>query len=90
MLRSCPKDLKQWVLKNIDNFKVRTHEKELKVPYTWKKAKIVFVNSMSDLFHEDIPLDFIKKVFKVMNDNPRHIFQVLTKRAKDLMKFIKN
>jgi len=67
-----------------DNFEVRTHEEALKIPYTWKKSKVVFVNSMSDLFHQDIPLDFIKKVFKVMNNNPQHVFQVLTKRAERL------
>jgi protein gp37 len=67
-----------------DAFKVRIHEDQLKVPYTWKSSKIVFVNSMSDLFHEDIPLDFIKRVFNVMNENPNHVFQVLTKRAERL------
>jgi len=67
-----------------DNFKVRTHESALRVPYTWKRSKIVFVNSMSDLFHPEVPLDFIKKVFHVMNDNPQHVFQVLTKRAERL------
>lgn len=67
-----------------DGFKVRTHADQLNVPYTWKSSKIVFVNSMSDLFHEDIPLAFIKKVFDVMNDNPNHVFQVLTKRAERL------
>ncbi|MBL7704610.1 MAG: phage Gp37/Gp68 family protein [Taibaiella sp.] len=64
-----------------DNFEVRTHDEALKIPYTWKHSKVVFVNSMSDLFHKEIPLDFIKKVFHVMNDNPQHVFQVLTKRA---------
>lgn len=68
-----------------DGFKVRTHPETLKIPYTWKSSKVVFVNSMSDLFHEDIPLDFIKQVFKVMNDNGHHIFQVLTKRAERLL-----
>lgn len=67
-----------------DNFEVRTHEDALKIPYTWKSSKVVFVNSMSDLFHKDIPLEFIKKVFKVMNENPQHVFQVLTKRAERL------
>lgn len=47
----------------------------------WKKSKLVFVNSMSDLFHEDIPLDFIKSVFDVMNRLPRQRFLVLTKRS---------
>lgn len=67
-----------------DAFKVKTHPDQLNIPYTWKSSKIVFVNSMSDLFHKDIPLDFIKQVFKVMNDNPNHVFQVLTKRAERL------
>ncbi|RYE25316.1 MAG: phage Gp37/Gp68 family protein [Sphingobacteriales bacterium] len=64
-----------------DAFAVRTHPDALNVPYGWKSPKIVFVNSMSDLFHPQIPLSFIKKVFKVMNENPQHVFQVLTKRA---------
>lgn len=68
-----------------DNFEVRTHEDALDAPYTWKSSKVVFVNSMSDLFHQDIPLEFIKKVFKVMNNNPQHVFQVLTKRAERLL-----
>lgn len=72
-----------------DNFKVRTHESALNIPYTWKNSKIVFVNSMSDLFHKDIPLEFIKKVFAVMNDNPQHVFQVLTKRADRLFELHK-
>jgi protein gp37 len=67
-----------------DNFEVRTHPDALAIPYTWRKPKVVFVNSMSDLFHEEIPLSFIQEVFKVMNDNPIHIFQVLTKRAERL------
>jgi protein gp37 len=67
-----------------DNFEIRTHEEALKIPYTWKNSKIVFVNSMSDLFHKDVSLEFIKKVFKVMNNNPQHVFQVLTKRAERL------
>lgn len=68
-----------------DNFEVRTHPDALRVPYTWKKSKIVFVNSMSDLFHKDVPLSFIQDVFQVMRDNPQHVFQVLTKRAERLL-----
>lgn len=67
-----------------DNFEVRTHDDSLNIPYTWKNSKIVFVNSMSDLFHKKVPLEFIKKVFKVMNDNPQHVFQILTKRSERL------
>lgn len=64
-----------------DGFKkVRIHPTTLADPYEWKGSKMVFVNSMSDLFHPDVPVDFIKDVFKVMNDNMSHVFQVLTKR----------
>ena len=67
-----------------EGFKIRTHFDALNIPYTWKKPKVVFVNSMSDLFHPEVPVQFIKEVFTVMNDNPQHIFQVLTKRAERL------
>ena len=67
-------------------FEIRWHEKELDTPYTWKKPKVVFVNSMSDLFHREVPLEFIQRVFKVMRDNPQHVFQVLTKRA-DILRY---
>jgi protein gp37 len=70
-----------------DGFAVRTHPDSLKIPYGWKKPKTIFVNSMSDLFHPEVPLDFIQAVFKVMNENPQHIFQVLTKRADILLEF---
>ena len=52
----------------------------LDVPRRWKKSRLVFVNSMSDLFHERVPLDFTQRVFKTMRDCPQHQFQVLTKR----------
>jgi len=60
-------------------------------PYQWKAPRIVFVNSMSDLFHDDVPFEFIQRVFKAMNDNTHHTFQILTKRperAADLSKFL--
>lgn len=72
-----------------NGFELTLHEDALKIPYTWKQPKIVFVNSMSDLFHKNIPLAFIQRVFKVMNDNPQHVFQVLTKRADILLKYHK-
>lgn len=53
----------------------------LRDPLRWKKPQMVFVNSMSDLFHEDVPVDFILQVFEVMNRCPQHTFQVLTKRS---------
>lgn len=67
-----------------DGFELRLHEDALQIPYEWKKPKVVFVNSMSDLFHKDVPLSFIQKVFDVMNKTPTHTYQVLTKRAERL------
>jgi len=68
-----------------DGFKVRIHPDTLNIPFTWKKSKVVFVNSMSDLFHPDVPIEFIKAVFAVMNNTPQHIYQVLTKRSERLV-----
>lgn len=70
-----------------DNFKLALHPETLEIPYTWKKPKVVFVNSMSDLFHKDVPLEYIKKVFKVMNETPQHTYQVLTKRGDVLAEY---
>jgi len=60
--------------------KIRVDEASLNVPRSWSKPRKVFVNSMSDLFHEDVPVDFIAKVWAVMKDTPRHTYQILTKR----------
>jgi len=65
------------------------HPDTLSEPLKWSGNKIVFVNSMSDLFHNDISLDFIKSVFKVMNDTPQHTYQILTKRENNLLKYSK-
>lgn len=67
-----------------DGFELRLHEDALQIPYEWKKPKVVFVNSMSDLFHKDVPLSFIQRVFDVMNKTSLHTYQVLTKRAERL------
>lgn len=64
-----------------DGFAVRCHESTLEIPYKWHKPCMVFVNSMSDLFHADVPDLFICDVFAVMHDMQQHTFQVLTKRA---------
>ena len=69
-----------------NGFEITIHPGSLLTPYEWKKPKTVFVNSMSDLFHQEVPLSFIKKVFKVMNDTPQHTYQVLTKRGDVLFK----
>jgi protein gp37 len=70
-----------------NGFELTLHPNTLTIPYTWKKPRIVFVNSMSDLFHKNIPLDYIRKVFRVMKDNRMHTFQVLTKRADILTQY---
>lgn len=67
-----------------NGFELTMHEHCLEDPLKWKKPSLIFVNSMSDLFHEDIPLEFIIKVFDIMNKSSRHTFQVLTKRAERL------
>jgi len=64
-----------------NGFNVALHCEALAEPYQWKKSRVVFVNSMSDLYHEKIPVDFIRKVFAVMNENKQHTFQILTKRS---------
>jgi protein gp37 len=64
-----------------NNFKITVHPDTLKDPFAWTGNRLVFVNSMSDLFHEAVPLTFIQLVFEVMNLTPQHTYQVLTKRA---------
>jgi protein gp37 len=59
---------------------IRCDETALRAPRAWQKPKMVFVNSMSDLFHPDVPIEFIRQVWDVMADTPRHTYQVLTKR----------
>lgn len=73
--------------KYANGFKVTMHPRCLNDPYTWTKPSRIFVNSMSDLFHKEVPLDYIKKIFKVMNDTPHHTYQILTKRADNLFKY---
>jgi protein gp37 len=64
----------------VNGFKLTLHERLLELPLTWKRPKVVFVNSMSDLFHKDVPLEFILRVFDTMMRANQHRFQVLTKR----------
>jgi protein gp37 len=67
-------------------FGITTHPDVLNEPFTWRKPRKVFVNSMSDLFHARVPLDFIRRVFEVIEATPQHTYQVLTKRASRLPK----
>ena len=68
----------------VNGFEVTLHPHMLEVPLHWRKPQMVFVNSMSDLFHEDVPLDYIQSVFAVMAEAKQHRFQVLTKRSERL------
>ena len=69
----------------VSGFQPALHEHVLELPLKWKKPQTIFVNSMSDLFLNNVPLEFIRKVFVVMQHASRHTFQVLTKRSERLM-----
>lgn len=68
-----------------NGFKLTQHEPVLQLPLTWKQPQIIFVNSMSDLFHEEVPFDFIAEIFGVMKQASWHTFQILTKRSQRLV-----
>lgn len=69
----------------VNGFQLTLQPHMLDRPLTWKKPQMIFVNSMSDLFHRDVPLSFIQQVFNVMREASWHTFQVLTKRAERLV-----
>jgi protein gp37 len=70
----------------VKGFDISLHEKTLSAPFKWKKPSFIFVNSMSDLFHEKVPADFILKVIGIIRQTPQHQYQILTKRADRLAK----
>ena len=65
-------------------FGVTLHPDTLTIPTTWSRPRMIFVNSMSDLFHERVPTGFIRSVIEVIRDTPQHTYQILTKRSKRL------
>ena len=67
-----------------NGFSTTIHEHTLELPLHWKKPQVIFVNSMSDLFHKNVPTDFILRLFNVMNQAHWHLFQILTKRSERL------
>ena len=69
-----------------EGFAVKLQHDLIEAPKSWKAPKVIFVNSMSDLFHEEVPLDFIQRVFATMRACPQHTFQILTKRSARLLK----
>jgi protein gp37 len=64
-----------------NGFALTLHHDLIDLPLKWREPKFVFVNSMSDLFHEQMPLSFIQSVFKTMEKADKHVFQILTKRS---------
>jgi len=64
-----------------NGFMVMLHHDLISLPNCWREPRLIFVNSMSDLFHEQVPLEFIQRVFATMRDCPQHTFQILTKRS---------
>jgi protein gp37 len=68
-----------------NGFRPTVHSRMLEVPLHWRQPRMVFVNSMSDVFHEDVPFDFILRIFDVMRRASQHRFQVLTKRSERLV-----
>lgn len=68
-----------------NGFKVTLHRDLIELPLAWKKPRVIFVNSMSDLFHDQVPERFIQEVFLTMNRCPQHVFQVLTKRSQRMI-----
>jgi protein gp37 len=77
-----------WTAKNASE-NVRLHAERLLIPLKWKHPTRVFVNSMSDLFHDRVPFDYTSLVFDLMVKTPRHTYQILTKRPERMVEFIK-
>ena len=73
--------------KYANGFKSTIHHEALKEPFNWKKSSTIFVCSMSDLFHKDVPFEFIDKVFRVIEETPQHNYQILTKRAERMAEY---
>jgi protein gp37 len=76
--------------KTLWNGTVKEDTNSLSIPYNWKKPRKIFVNSMSDLFHEGVSDNFILSVWKVMRETPRHNYQILTKRPQRMVDFVTN
>lgn len=68
-----------------NGFQFTLHPERVSQPKHWRKPSRIFVNSMSDLFHEDMPIEFLQQIFMVMNECPQHIFQILTKRHERML-----
>jgi protein gp37 len=69
-----------------NGFRLTMHKDVVDLPRSWSAGRMIFVNSMSDLFHRNVPLEFIQRVFQTMRECPQHVFQILTKRSERLQK----
>lgn len=69
---------------------INLDERLLEVPLKWKKSRKIFVNSMSDLFHEKVPYEFVRRVWHTMERTPQHQYQILTKRPERMLEFTRN
>jgi len=84
---NCYADALSWRLQAMgvaryrNGFELTIHEDQLDLPRRWRDPRRIFVNSMSDLFHKDVPLDLVRRALVVMSETPRHTYQILTKRA---------
>ena len=67
---------------------IRLHPDRLDQPSKWRRPRRIFVNSMSDLFHQEVPFEFVDDIFEVMAANPRHTYQILTKRPERMLDYV--
>ena len=77
-------------LKYKNAFKLTLHPEDLDEPKKWKKAHNIFVCSMGDLFHEEVPFEFVDKIMDTIRETPRHRYQILTKRAERMEEYFSN
>lgn len=77
------------VAKYANGFKVTIHEESLSEPLKWRKPRNIFVCSMSDLFHKDVPFEFVDKVMSIIAQTPQHRYQILTKRAERMAEYFR-
>lgn len=73
--------------KYVNGFKVTMHEDSLKEPFTWYRPSTIFVCSMGDLFHPEVPFEFVDKVIEIIKRTPKHKYQILTKRAERMAEY---
>ncbi len=76
--------------RHFDGFKFTMHPEDLLIPHSWNEPRLIFVDSMSDLFHNDMEFEFIDKVMQTITDTKRHVYQILTKRPQRMLEYFNN